>query len=615
MSRKTVISLVSFLFVLATVLAACQPQRVVVKTVVVEKKGTPVVVTQVVKETVKETVEVPATQPVAEKSNLKVLRLVAGSSDIPSIDPSHASQSTEIQVIGTNSIGLVRQNEQTAEIEKGMATSYEVSDDGTVYTFHLMDNVPWVKWDANKGEVVKVQDCEGNDRMVTAEDFKYGVLRTLDPRTASEYAYVLTPYLKGADEFNSASTDDPDGLAELASAVGVEVLDPQTIQFTFNTAGVYNLNLLGLWVAHAQPKWLIEGDDCTEARGDRWTEQGFYEGYGPYTLKEWVHDYYMTLVKNPFWPGTETVPVAKIDEIKLTVLDESTALAEFEAGNLDVTGIPSGDMDRITTDPVLKDMIEQTFTLGTEFYAFNTQLAPTDDARVRKALSMAIDREALVTNVVKGGIPAPFFTNPGVAGGPKPEKYPDLGIRYDPQGAKQLLDEYLTEKGITADQLQIALMYNTSEGHKQNAEAIQAMWKENLGVTVNLINQEWKVYIKQRTEGKENIYRSSWVQDYPDANNFLFEVFGPGTGYQNVVKWSEGSSYDQFLKLITDAAVESDPAKRMDLYAQAEKILVQDEAIVAPLFWYSTPVLVRSTVQDLPSITGYDHWEKWDIQQ
>mgnify|MGYP001147797840 CR=1 FL=1 len=613
MSRKTVLSLVSFFVILSTVLSACQSEPII-QTVVVEKEGTPVVVTQIVKETVKETVEVPVAQP-AEQPSGKVLLLSAGSSDIPSIDPSHSTQSIEIQVIGTTSIGLVRQNEETAEVETGAAASYDVSADGTVYTFHLLDNVPWVKWDANRGEVVKVQDCDGNDRVVTAQDFKYGVMRTLDPRTASEYAYVLTPYLKGADEFNSASTDDAEQLDALAAAVGVEVIDPQTIQFAFNAAGVYNLNLLGLWVAHAQPEWLIEGSDCTEARGDRWTEQGFYQGYGPYTLKEWVHDYYMTLVKNPFWPGTDTVPGAKIDEIKLTVLEESTALAEFEAGNLDSTSIPAGDMDRIIIDPQYKDMVQQTFTLGTEFYAFNYQLPPTDDARVRKALSMAIDREALVVNVVKGGNPAPFFTNPGVAGGPKLDKYPDLGVRFDPQGAKQLLDEYLAENGVTADQLQISLLFNTTEGNKQTAEAIQAMWKENLGVTVNLINQERKVYLQQRKEGKENIYRSSWVQDYPDANNFLFEVFGPGSGYQQVVDWYEGPGYDQFLELITSAAVESDPGTRMDLYAQAEKVMVEDEAIIAPLYWYSTPILVRPSVMDLSSITGYDHWEKWDIQE
>jgi oligopeptide transport system substrate-binding protein len=613
MSQKAIVVLASIFVIFATIMSACAGQPII-QTVVVEKEGTPVVITQVVKETVKETVEVPVTQAPTEPTG-KVLYLNSGTTDIPSIDPSHASQSIEIQVIGSTSIGLVRQNETTAEIENGMAASYEVSPDGLVYTFKLMDNVPWVKWDANQGAVVKVQDCDGNDRMVTADDFKYGILRTLDPRTASEYAYVLTPYLKGANDFNSGPITDTAKLDELAAAVGVEVIDPQTIQYTFNAPGVYNLNLLGLWVAHAQPKWLIEGDDCTDAHGDRWIEQGFYEGYGPFTLKEWVHDYYMTLAKNPFWPGTDTVPVAKIDEVKMTVMGESTALAEFEAGNLDSASIPAGDFDRITTDPQYQGMIEQVVTLGTEFYAFNTQLAPTDDVRVRKALSMAIDRDTLVTNVVKNGIPAPYFTNPGVAGGPKQDQYPDLGVRYDPQQAKQLLDEYLAEKGITADQLQISLVFNTSESRKRAAEAIQAMWKENLGIDVSVTNQETKVYIPQRVEGKENIYRSSWVQDYPDANNFLYEVFGPGSGYQQVVDWYEGDAYDQFVSLITQAAVEADPQKRMDLYAQAERILVMDEAIIAPLYWYSSPVLVRPYVKDLPSITGYDHWEKWDIQK
>ena len=614
--KKSLLVLFSLLVIVATILSSCQqptPERVVetvmvegqpvVKTVVVE--GTPVVVTQVV------TVEAPP--PAEPESTGKVLRLTGGSSDIPSIDPSHASQSMEIQVIGSTSIGLVRQNETTADIENGMASSYEVSDDGLTYTFHLLDNVPWVKYDPTTGEVVKVQDCDGNDRMVTAEDFKYGILRTLDPRTASEYAYVLTPYLAGAEEYNSAETTDADQLAELAAGVGVEVVDPQTIRYTFKAPGVYNLNLIGLWVAHAQPSWLIEGDDCHDARGDRWTEAGFYEGYGPYTLKEWYHDYYMTLIKNPFWPGTDTVPTAKIDEIQIKVLDLSTEFAEFEAGNLDISGIPSSDQDRVMADPNYSAMVRQSYTLGTEFYAFNTQLAPTDDPRVRLALSMSIDRQAIVDNVNKSGIPAPFFTNPGAAGAPKPEAYPDLGVKYDPEGAKALLDEYLAEKGLTADQLTVTLMYNTAESHANRAQAIQAMWQDNLGIKVELLNQEWKVYLASRTEGKENVYRSSWVQDYPDTNNFLFDVFGPGAGYQDVVKWTEGDAYTQFVDLLKQGALETDPQKRMDIYAQAEKILVQDEAVVAPIYWYSTPYLAQPYVKDTTSITGYDHWEKWDI--
>lgn len=604
MSGKSRLVFFSLLIIASFILSSCTtptPQTII-QTVEVQVPGEQVVVTQIV------TVEAPTPQPV-EATTGKVLRMSAGQSDIPSIDPSHASWSIEIQVIGTTSIGLVRQNETTGEIENGMATSYDVSADGLVYTFHLMSNVPWVKWDANAGQVVTAKDCEGNDRMVTADDFKYGILRTLNPAIASEYAYVLTPYLKGANDYNTGVVTDTLG-------VGVNVIDPQTIEYTFDNPGVYNLNLLGLWVAHAQPSWLIEGDDCTDARGDRWIEAGFYEGYGPYTLKEWYHDYYMTLVKNPFWPGTDSVPSAKIDEIQLKFLDLSTEFAEFEAGNLDISSIPSGDQDRVMADPTYAAMIEQVYTLGTEFYAFNTKLAPTDDVRVRKALSMSIDREAIVLNVSKSGIVAPFFTNPGAAGAPKPETYPDLGIKYDPVAAKALIDEYAAEKGITPDQVKISLLFNTTESNKLTAEAIQAMWQEALGITVDISSQESKVYRVSRVEGKENVYRSSWVQDYPDANNFLMEVFGPDTGYQKVVDWVAGDAgYDQFLALITQAQTETDPAKRMDLYAQAEKIFVQDEAIVAPIYWYATPVLIQPYVIDLPSITGYDHWEKWDINK
>jgi len=372
---------------------------------------------------------------------------------------------------------------------------------------------------------------------------------------------------------------------------------------------------MGLWVAHAQPKWLIEGDDCTDARGERWTETGFFQGYGPFTLKEWVHDYSISMVKNPFWPGTDTIPVAKIDEIQEPFLDSGPSLAEYEAGNLDSSGIPTGDMDRILNDPQYKDMIRQLVELGTEFLSFQTKLAPTDDVRVRLALSYAIDRDSLVKNVLKSNIPAPYYTNPGVAGAPKQDKYPNLGIKFDPAKAKQLLDEYLKEKGITADQLQLTLLYNTTDTNKKRAEALQAMWKENLGINVQLLNQERKVFYKQRVEGKENIYRSSWIQDYPDANNFLYEVFGPGAGYQDVVKWDSGDLYTKFVDLLKQAALEKDTNKRMELYAQAEQILLIDEAAISPLYWYSGPYLLQTYVKAPESITGYDHYERWDLQK
>jgi oligopeptide transport system substrate-binding protein len=392
---------------------------------------------------------------------------------------------------------------------------------------------------------------------------------------------------------------------------------------------VYNLNLLGLWIAHATPQWLIEGDECTEAAGDRWTEQEFFQGYGPYTLKEWVHDSNLTLIKNPFWTGNETVPQAKIDEIQFRFLDASPALAEFDAGNLDITGIPSEEWDRIHADPTYADMIRPVYTLGTEWYGFNTKLAPTDDQRVRLALSLAIDRELLVQQVVKGGIPAQFFTNPGAAGAPKPDQYPDGGVKYDPERAQELLNEYLTEKNLAAEDLKLTLMANSSEGNQKTGEAIVGMWKDVLGVDVTFVTQERAVYLDTRTEGKENIYRNSWVQDYPDANNFLFDVFGLNAAFTDVVDWpinvglntseeyepGSNENFDRFTELLQQAANEQDPEARMDLYSQAEQILLVDEAVVAPLYWYTDDILIRPEIQDTESITGYDHWEKWDIQR
>ena len=380
-----------------------------------------------------------------------------------------------------------------------MATDWKVSDDGLTYTFNLRTDVPWVKWDNPRGEVVKVQTCpdadgKTTDRMVTAKDFEYGILRTLDPKTASDYAYVLGFAIQGADEYNTGAITD-------TATVGVKAIDDKTLEIKFKEPAVYNDNIAGMWVAHAQPKWLIEGDDCTQAKGDRWTETGANQSYGPFALKEWVHDSEITLVKNPFLPSIPSVPQPKIDEVVFRMLDASPAFAEFEAGNMDSAGIPLSEVDRVKADPAYKDLIENVATLGTEFYSFNTKAAPTDDVRVRQALSLAIDRQSLVDNVNKGsGEVAQWFCRPGATGCPTLDKYPDLGVKYDPAKAKELLDAYLKEKGLTADQLNLTLMFNTSESHAKRAEAIQQMWKDNLGINVSLANQELKVYLQQRAD-------------------------------------------------------------------------------------------------------------------
>lgn len=607
MSRSKAWGMLGMLIAIAMIVAACQPApaptpETIVQTVIVE--GTPQVIEVVATAEPAEVEEEPA--------GPKVLKLAWGPSDVPTIDSALAWDVISIQLIDEMTIGLTRQNEETAELELAMATDYSVSEDGLTYTFTIRDGVPWVRYNGN--EVEQVLDCEGNPRMVTAYDFEYGLMRTANPDTAADYAYLLSMTVDGAEPYINGDVDDP-------STMGVRAVDERTLEIKFLRPAVYNLNIAGLWFAHAMPEWIIDGDECTEGRGQKWIETGFYQGYGPFTLKEWVHDAELSMIKNPFWPGDDVVPTPKLDEVHYTIIDVSPALAEYEAGNLHTSGIPSGDFDRVTTDPVLSQQITQTFSLGTEFYSFNTQLEPTDDVRVRQALSMSIDTQGIMDSITKTGLVAHWQTHPGAAGAPKPDLYPELGIYYDPEAAKALIDEYAAEKGISPNEINIVLMYNTAETNKKRAEAVQQMWQDTLGISVQLTNQEWQVYRQARIEGNEHVYRSSWVQDYPDANNFLTEVFGPTGAYHDVVDWPvedmsqayENEAFDRFVSLLEQAAVEEDPDARMELYAQAEQILVVEEAVIVPLHWYASQVLTRPEVIRTQSLTGYDRFEKWDL--
>lgn len=607
--KKSLFVVFSLLIVASMLLTACQPQVVeTVKTVVVTqevvKEGETVI------ETVVQTVIVTP-EPAPVEAGPKAVRINLGPGDVPTLDPALASDTSSVQIIRETHVGLTNQDEVTNELQPGLAESWDVvnNDDGTsTVTFHLRTDVPWVKWDGSA--VVQVPDCDGNPRMVKAGDFAYGILRMLNPATASDYAYVSVFALKGSGAFNSGETDDP-------TTVGVRVIDDATLEIDFNDQAVYNLQIAGLWVHAATPQWLIEGDDCTEARGDRWTETGFNQSYGPFVLKEWIHDSTLTLVKNPFWPGTDAIPSPKLDEVTFTMLDDVAAFAEYEAGNLDASAVPLADIDRVKSDPELSQQLVIGSVQCTYYYGYNTKKPPVDDVRVRRALSMAVDRQSLIDNVTKGGqLPAQWFARPGLTAAPSPEEYPDLGIKFDPEAAKAELQSYLDEKGITIADLDLTLMFNTSSGHQAIAEAIQQMWKENLGVDVKLANQEWAVYLQTLQEDSPQIWRLGWCSDYADANNFTKEVFAKG-GHENGAAGAGINQWDnaQFEELVKQAALETDLAARTELYAQAEQILVYDDAVIIPIYWYtrntvSKPYLVRTF-----GVGGQEALEKWDINK
>jgi len=609
MSRIKMWSLVGLVVIASMMLAACQPQ---VQTVVTVVAGTPVVQTQVVTAT-------PA--PTAKPKRPNVLRVNAGGSgDVPSLDPNIAEDTTSITIIENSFGGLTHLNEVTNELQPGMASKWEISADGLTYTFHVRDNVPWVKYDGAKKQVVKVQTCpdkdgKTQDRMVTAKDFEYGILRALKPATASPYAYVLAFVVQGADKFNSGEITD-------TTTVGVKAIDDTTLEVKFKEAAAYNANIIGLWTAQATPGWVIEGDDCTTGRGDKWIEPGFFQSYGPFTLEEWIHDSTLTIIKNPFWPGTPEIPQAKIDEVTTSMLDEVPAMSEFEAGNLDAAAVPSADIDRVKADPVLSKELVIAPNFCTYYLGFNTKAAVVDDPRVRRALSFSVDRQGLIDNVLKGGQePAQWFARPGLVGAPTMKDHPDLGAKFDVAKAKAELDAYLKEKNTTVDKLDITYMFNTSSGHQKIAEFVQQQWKTNLGLNVKLTNQEWKVYLVT-TKGKDTpqIFRMGWCLDYPDANNFDREVLSSG-GSQNPVdaKGEPAGGFmwknDKFEALVKQAAVEMDPAKRVDLYAQAEQIAMVDDPVMIPLYWYTRVTVTQSWIKRTFSVGGHELFYNWEVLQ
>jgi oligopeptide transport system substrate-binding protein len=595
--------LVTALVVGSMLLAACAApsgeQVEVEVTRIVEKEGETVVET--------ETVIVTATPPPPEKElRTNVLNFVLSYDDIPTLDPSLGTDTSSIQVIEEITVGLTRLDDE-ANLHPGMAQTWDISDDGLTYVFHLLEGVPWVRWDGEN--VVEVLDDEGNVRYVTAQDFEYGLKRTCNPETASTYAYVVGFAVEGCSALNNAEDfadmSDEEKQA-LIDGVEVKALDDYTLEMTFTTPAVYNLNISGLWVARAEPQWIIE------EKGDRWSEPGFNQSYGPYALKEWVHDSYASMIKNPFWPGIDSAPVAQIDEVKFHFLQDSAAMAEYEAGNLEQSPVPLADMDRVKADPVLSEDLVILPDGCTYYYGFNTSLPPVDNVHMRRALSHAIDRQGLVDNVTKGGQePAQWFCRPGMTGCPTMDKYPDTGIKSDAEAAKAELQAYLDEMGYTSvDEIpEIILMYNTSEGHKKIAEAVAAMWQETLGIPVTITNQEWKVYLNTLHGNAPQVWRLGWCLDYPDANNWGRECFAIGGGYTDHTMWED----EDYTALVEEAALEPDPDKRQDMYAQSEDILCYEDAVLAPMYWYTTVGLTKPYVNRGYSTHGHQTFEFWSM--
>jgi oligopeptide transport system substrate-binding protein len=609
-SKKiTILLLGSVLMGLVAACGAAQPETItVVETVVVEKEVqgetvTVVETVEVVKEVeVEKVVEVAAADPDADRITLDT---VVGT-EPPTIDPALGTDSTSIFFMRQMFVGLTSFDEQ-ANVVPALATDWEVSDDGLEWTFNLRDDIKWVHRDPNSGEFEDLGP-------VTAQDVVYGVTRTLDPNTASDYAYVLYA-IDGAEALNTTDPSAED-FEDILAGLGVSAPDDTTVVFTLSAPAAYFPSIAGMWVTFPQPQAAIE------QYGDNWTEAGLIVTNGPYTLREWTHGASIMIEKNPLWINADSVQIELFGGP--IIQEESTAMALYENNEIDVMSSPPGwgpplpDMDRIRADSQLSEELFIAPQLCTYYYGFVNTKPPFDNVLVRKAFSAAIDRQSLIDNVVKGDqISAHSFSPPGIFGNVADDtSIGDFLIQADYGDQVTQAQEWLAEAGYPEGEgLDVVLAHNTSEAHAQIAQAVQAMWQEAFPqANITIENQEWAVYLKtllpeSPDAEKPNVYRLGWCADYPDANNWLNEVFHSKSG-QNYSKFNN----PDFDALVEEAAFEADPTVREALYSQAEEIFINEDSGIAPIYYYTYVRLYKPWLTNvvISPVTG-DPIAEWTI--
>ena len=476
-----------------------------------------------------------------------------------SLDPHIATGVPEHHIMSSVMEGLVLKDRKSLEPRPGVAESWTISDDGRIYTFKLRDDARWSNGDPH-----------------IANDYVWSWWRALQPALGNQYAYMLFP-IKNAKRYYDRETED-------FGDVGVKALDQRTLQVTLTNPTPYFLQLLDHYSLFPVHQATIEKFGNADQRGTRWSYEGNLVSNGPFKLDEWKINRHITVTRNLHYWDNDNVALNGIvfKPVENTVTEERM----FRAGQLHVTSnVPA---DKISTYRKSNSTeLKIAPYLGTYFYRLNIKTPQLQDRRVRRALGMAIDREKLVENITKGGqIPAYTMTPPGTMG-----YYPTSSLAFDPEGAKNLLSEagYPNGEGFPA----IEILYNTNEGHRKIAVALQEMWKDYLNIDIKLLNQEWKVYLATESAGDYQISRGGWIGDYVDPNNFL-DMFLCGGG-NNRTGWCN-EEYDRLILEV--APSQSSHEERLAVFQQAETMLLDDMPII-PVYTYTSVKLVDSSVENL----------------
>lgn len=470
----------------------------------------------------------------------------------PSLDWLKSSDTTSAMITMNIMDGLVEYNISDPDLSliPGLATEWKPAENGRVWTFTLRKGVKW---------------SDGVE--FTPQHVLDGWERLLNPKTASEYGYFLFD-IKGARDYNAGKSTD-------FKTVGVKLNDRGQVVVELERPMGYFPMLLTHHSTYPIRK------DVIEKFGDKWTEAGNMVTLGAFKMKVWDHDKALVLERFDDYYGDK----AKVKNVICYMINEySTALNLFEAGKLDFQ--PSLPFKEL---PLLRQKkgFVQTPILSSYYYGFNTRKAPFDNVKVRKAFVQAVDRKQITDLLAAGHAPMTGWIPVGMFG-----YEADRGLKFDPQAAKKLLDE--AGYADRAKFPRISLAFNTNENHQRVAENVQAQIKKNLGVDIQIQNEEWKVYLARLRNDTPNIYRLGWLADYPDPSTFMSLMTSKSEN--NHTGWGS-KKYDD---LVSEGGASLDKEKRRAQYAEASKILTEEFAPVLPVYSAVRHALVNERVKDFP---------------
>ena len=483
--------------------------------------------------------------------------------EIGDLDPHLVTNIAEMDIVSALFEGLVTEDPVDLHPVAGVAERWEISSDQLTYTFHLRANARW-----------------SDGTPVTSTDFAAAWRRMLTPSLAAENASLLH-VIQGAEAYHRGVTLD-------FTQVGVAAIDPRTLRVTLEHATPYFLSLL------THPAWLplnmrsITAHGSPTARGNAWARPGRLIGNGAFVLKSWEPNQVLVVEKSPTYWDAATVRLQAIHFYPIDSIDAEERT--FRAGQLHLTYVlPHSKIERYRRDA--PQFLRTDPYLHTYFLRLNVLRPPLADQRVRRALAITVDRAAIVGKILHGGqLAATRITPPNLPGyTPTAGTSPSFEAAADEGRALLAAAGYPGGKGLPA----LELLHNTSENHRLLAEALQEMWRRELGLDVKLVNQEFKVTLAERSAGRYQILLSDWVGDYLDATTFL-DLWSSGSG-NNHTGWSS-ADYDARLFA---AARQPDATARAAQLQQAETLMLT-AAPIAPLY-YNTHVFLLH-----PSVHGWN---------